>query len=148
MLSIHRHFPAFVSDPHVLKVLLNEENQAVFYILKSMVSAFRAMMAELKEIEVLLHVLGVRIDARWIPSAVNRHADALSRTWDPEDVRARAGSVATSQEEHVLDDVAFGSRPLGETEAARRMYFGTQMEEYWGDGWARLWNPPSTYCPS
>lgn len=106
-LLLHRHFSAFVSDPHVRKVLLQEDNQAVVYVINSIVSASRPMMAE-----VLLRVLGVRIDARWIPSAVNRYADSLSRTWDPGDVRVTAWLAASIQEERGIDEMAFATRQM------------------------------------
>jgi hypothetical protein len=38
-------------------------------------------------LEVMLRVLGLRIEARWLPSAVNRYADSLSLQWDPGDVQ-------------------------------------------------------------
>ena len=76
-LLLHRHFAAYVSSPRVRKVLLHEDNQAVVYILNAMVSASREMIVELRRLEVLLRALNVKLDARWIPSAVNRFADAL-----------------------------------------------------------------------
>lgn len=59
---------------------MQEDNQAVVYVLNAMLSASRPMMLELRKLEVLLSAIGVKLEARWIPSAVNRFADALSRT--------------------------------------------------------------------
>lgn len=146
-LLLHRHFCDFVSDPHIRRILLHEDNQAVVYILNAMVSASRPMMAELRKIEKLLRVLGVRIDSRWIPSAVNRFADSLSRTWDPGDIEATESVVRDLVEEHGLDAVAFGARPFGERLAARRKYLDSEMEANWNDGRSRLFNPPADLVP-
>lgn len=128
-------------------MLLHEDNQGVVYILNSMVSASKVMMAELRQLEVLMRVLGVKIEARWIPSAVNKFADALSRTWDPGDARATDALVSSIQKEFGLSHVAFRTRPLGDTLIARKKYLATQMNEDWGDGKARLWNPPFDLLP-
>lgn len=146
-LLLHRHFAEYVSRPDVTKILLHEDNQAVVFILNAMVSASAPMMTELRKLEVLMRALGVRVDARWLPSAVNRFADALSRTWDPGDARATAELVQSVASEYRLDHVAFRERPLGETMVARHKYLVTQMEEDWGDGRSRLWNPPFDMLP-
>ena len=101
----------------------------------------------MRQLERLLRVLGVALEARWIPSAVNRFADALSRTWDPGDVEAARGIIDSVVEQHSLDAVAFGERPLGETYVARRKYAVTQLSEDWDDGRARLLNPPADLLP-
>ena len=49
--------------------------------------------------------------------------------------------------EYRLDHFAFRHRPLGETLVARTKYLRTQMQEDWGDGVARLWNPPFDLLP-
>ena len=77
---LQRHFAAYVSRPDVRKLLMHENNQAVCFILIAMVSSCKPMMAELRRLHVMMRKLGVSIEARWIPSAVNRFADALSRT--------------------------------------------------------------------
>lgn len=57
-------------------------------VLNAMVSASPAMIGELRKLRSLLEVLGVSIESRWIPSAVNKFSDSLSRTWLPDDMRA------------------------------------------------------------
>lgn len=146
-LLLHRHFCDYVSAPGVRKILLHEDNQAVVFVLNAMVSSSKPMMAELRKLEVLMRVQGVRLEARWIPSAVNKFADSLSRTWDPGDVRATESLSRSVLEEFRLDRVAFRHRPMGETFAARCKYMETQMGEDWGDGLARLWNPPFDFLP-
>lgn len=78
--------------------------------------------------------MGVRIELKWIPSAVNRLNDALSRTWDPVDARAKEKVVNSIVPEYGVDEVTFRARLKGETRVASRKYLGTQMEEYWGAG--------------
>lgn len=146
-LLLHRHFYGYVSDPRVRRILLHEDNQAVVCVLNAMVSASKEMMAELRKLDALMKAMGVRIEARWLPSAVNKFADALSRTWDPGDARATSKIVESVQKEYGLDGVAFRDRPLGETMVARRKYLSVQMAEHWGDGLARIYNPPFDMLP-
>jgi hypothetical protein len=107
-----------------------------------MVSASRPMMAELRRLEVMLRTLGVKIETRWIPSAVNRYADSLSRPWDPGDVSVTKELVRLLSNAYEVDAFVFPHRPVGDHPIARRKYLQTQMSEDWGDGQARLWNPP------
>ena len=145
-LLLQRHFAEFLKDPSVRHLLVHEDNQAVVYVLNSMVSASQPMMAELRKLQALLVALGVRIEARWLPSAVNRYADSLSRTWDPGDVRATATLVRTAADAYSLDQ-AFPFPPIGEHPIAREKHLRSQMTEDWGDGKARLFNPPFDLLP-
>jgi hypothetical protein len=45
------------------------------------------------------------------------------------------------------DAVVLPYRPLDEHPISRRKYLEAQMAEYWGDGRARLWNPPIDFLP-
>jgi hypothetical protein len=146
-LLLQRHFAAFVARPSTKRILVHEDNQAVVHILNAMVSASRPMMAELRRLEVMLRVLGVRMEARWLPSAVNRYADSLSRHWDPGDVSITEELVRSLCAAYAPDAVVFRHRPVGEHPVARRKYLQTQMSDYWGDGRARLWNPPFDLLP-
>ena len=76
----YRYFASYVSDPRIRRLLLYEDSQAV-YILNAMVSASRDMMVAFRKLEVLLRVVGVRLEAKWIPSAVKKFANTLSRAW-------------------------------------------------------------------
>jgi hypothetical protein len=95
----------------------------------------------------MLRILGVKVQARWIPSAVNRYADALSRLWDVGDVCAMEALVESLCSAHEPDAVVFPYRPAEEHPIARRKYQEVQMREDWGDGRARLWNPPFDMLP-
>ena len=83
-------------------------------VLNAMVAASSAMMSELHKLRVLLQAMGVKLVARWLPKAVNRFADRLSRTWDPGDVTDTEELIASLRHEHHFDEVAFRSRPLNE----------------------------------
>jgi hypothetical protein len=71
------------------------------------------MMAELHRLEVLLSTLGVKVEAHWISSAINRYADALSRQWDPGDTSATDALVLSLCDAYAPDAVVFGNRPVG-----------------------------------
>jgi hypothetical protein len=146
-LLLQRHFASFVAAAETKRILLHEDNQAVVHILNAMVSASRPMMAELRRLEVMLRILGVKVEARWIPSAVNRYADALSRQWDPGDVCATEALVESLCSAYEPDAVVFPYRPVEEHPIARRKYLEMQMGGDWGNGRARLWNPPFDMLP-
>jgi hypothetical protein len=146
-LLFQRHFASYVAKAETKRILLHEDNQAVVHILNAMVSASRPMMAELRRLEVMLRALGVRMEARWIPSAVNRYADSLSRQWDPGDVCVTEELVQSLCDSYAPDAVVFPYRPVGEHPIARRKFLASQMDEDWGDGRARLWNPPFDLLP-
>ena len=122
-------------------ILLHVDNMAVFHIIRNMVSAKPELMQELPRLHHILVQMKVVNRANWLPSALNRHADSLSRTWNPRDLAATQSlqeSVATSL--HLQTVRRYW--PLGEAPAARRKVMTAQFVEHWGDGRARLWNPP------
>jgi hypothetical protein len=86
-LLLQRHFSSYVAQAETKRILFYEDSQVVVHILNAMFSASRPIMAELPRLDVTLRALGVRMEARWLPSAVNRYADSLLRQWDPGDVR-------------------------------------------------------------
>jgi hypothetical protein len=115
------------------------------HILNAMAS--RPMMAELWRLESMLRILGVKWEARWIPSAVNRYADALSRQWNPGDVCDTEAIVESLCSAYEPDSVVFPYRPVGEHPIALRKYLETQIGKDWDDGRARLWDPPLNMLP-
>jgi hypothetical protein len=146
-LLLQRHFADYVRSPATRKILLHEDNQAVVYILNAMVSSSTRMMQELRRLQAMMVALGVRIEARWLPSAVNRFADALSRQWDPGDVRATETLVRSLCDAYAPEALVFPHMPVGDHPVARRKYLTAQMAENWGDGRCRLWNPPFDLLP-
>lgn len=63
----------------VQAILVDEENQQVVHVLNAMVSKSWPIMEEQRKLERLLKVMGVSLEARAIPSAMNLFADALTR---------------------------------------------------------------------
>lgn len=99
-------------------------------------------MSELRKLNKPLVAVGVQLDARWLPSAVNRFEDSLSWMWTPIDVRASDQLLQSIKEQYTLDRPAFCARPLNEPLPARVKQIGEQIQEQWGDGRARFWKPP------
>jgi hypothetical protein len=95
----------------------------------------------------MLRVFGVRMEARWLPSAVNRYADSLSRQWDSGDVRVTEKLVQSLSNSYALGAVVFPHRLVGEHPIARRKYMETQMAEDWGMGGSGFGTHRSTCCP-
>ena len=86
-MTLRHHFSQFLRDPRTQHLLVHLDNQPVVRILKAMVSASPALISELRKLRSMLEILGIKIQSRWLPSAVNKYADALSRTWRPTDLR-------------------------------------------------------------
>lgn len=95
-------------------LLLHLYNQAVVNIFNSFVSASRPMMKELRKLKVLLDAIRFRICAEWLPSDVNKFADAFLRRFPRGDLQIlrqlRGSSVLGIQ----APFDAFPFLPLGE----------------------------------
>lgn len=127
-----------------LQLLIHIDNLAVVRILSNMVSASPVLMQELRLLHQLLVKMKIQIRANWLPSAMNRHADRLSRTWNAHDVMART-SVLTSLATSLRLQRVRRAWPLQEAPAARSKTIKAQFQEFWGDGLSRLWNPPPSW---
>lgn len=66
------------------------------------------------------------------------YADALSRSWDPGDVRVSRGLFLSIHAQCKFDRPAFWRQPLNEPMPVLVKQMGIQMKKYWGDGRARL----------
>ena len=104
-------------------------------------------MAELQKLHCLLHSLGVHIEARWLPSAVNRHANLLSRTWNLSDTGLTEGLLKEMARAFELERVGFPLNPIGDHSVALRKQGGKNLEEVWREGGGRLWNSPPDLIP-
>lgn len=122
------------------------DNSAVVFIVKAMVTASSEMMPELRRLKDVLDRRGLELDPRWISSAENRYADRLSRSWDPsapQISRAVVSLLATSLNTVVGKGLVFRYRLSGgEHPVAQRKQAEAALEEGWGDGRARFFNPP------
>jgi hypothetical protein len=65
-LFLQKNFASFVAKAETKRILLHEDNQAVVHILNSMVSASRPMMVDFWRLEVMLRIMGVKMEVRWI----------------------------------------------------------------------------------
>ena len=122
---LHRNFAVYVSEPRVKRLLLHKDNQAVMAILNAMVSASRPMMVEIWKLEVLMRVLEVKIEAKWLPRAGNRFPDSMSGTWDPSDAKALDELLESIQDEFQFDHIVFANLPMGETYQVLQKYIAT-----------------------
>ena len=122
------------------------DNRAVVHIVRAMVTASDELMPELRRLQDVIGSRGIELDVRWIPSAENRNADRLSRTWDPaapQVSRSVIASLATLMRTVVGKGTVFRHRASGgEHPVAQRKQAEAAMAEYWGDGRARFFNPP------
>jgi hypothetical protein len=119
------HFALYIAQAETKRILLHEDNQAVVHILNAMISASRQMMAQLRRLKVMLRTLVVRMEARWLPSAVNRYADSLSRQWDPGEVRVTDELVQSLSNAYAPGPAVSPYHPVGEHPFARRKYLQT-----------------------
>jgi hypothetical protein len=111
------------------KILSKEDNQAVVYIQNAMVSSSTRMMQEIDCLQAKMKALNVRIEARWLPSAVIRFADSLSRQWDLGDVRGTETFLSSLCDAYGQEAVVSPYRQIGEHLVARWKYIATPTEE-------------------
>lgn len=126
----------------VKELLLHADNQSVVHIANSFVSASRPMMRELRRLKVVLEEMGIHIRAEWLPSAVNKFADGLSRRFPRGDLQIRR------QLRHsVVDGMkapldAFPFRPLGEHPFYLRTAMYQELNRDWSKDEVMLLCPP------
>lgn len=77
-------FVDLLKDPHTL-VRLKTDSQVVMHVVNNGSSRSKAVMAELRRLRAVCDSLGVSLRAEYLPSAVNRWADSLSRARDSTD---------------------------------------------------------------
>ena len=126
----------------VTDLLLQVDNQAVMHIANSFLSARGPMMRELQKLKTVLDTKGVRIRAEWLPSAMNKFADGLSRRFPCGDFLIRRqlrNSVAAGMRAPLH---AFPFRPLGEHLFYFRNAMYQEMDRYWDKDEVLLLYPP------
>jgi hypothetical protein len=55
------------------------ENTSVKFVTKSFAAASRPMMRHLRKLKIVLDYPGLQLSSEWLPSILNKYADALSR---------------------------------------------------------------------
>lgn len=140
-----RSFTKYVSRGTHLKIW--EDNMAVVYILNAMTSRSPALMEELRVLHHLLQRLGISIEAQYIPTAVNRYADRLSRlsTLDDWTINQTAIQDLLRKMEPTVDWFADAQNSLCSrftSEFASPGSLGIDaLSHHWGHE-ASFWNPP------
>lgn len=81
---------------------------------------------------------------KWLPSVANVHADRLSRTWDPRDLQLsrRALTLVKGIFSHIHGPPVFSYRKLRAHPIPQRKAAIAALNQDWGDGLGRLFNPP------
>lgn len=112
-----------------------------------MVSASPTMMSELRKLRKMLHGMGMNIQAKWIPSAVNRFYNSLWRTWNPGDIRKSRRFLRFVCQQNHFDGPLFVLQPMGESVKAMLKKIKAQLEQHWNDGKDHLWNQSFDFIP-
>lgn len=122
-------------------LLLHIDNQSVVHIKKSLVSTSPPLMRELRRLKCFLDQLRIHARSEWIPSVANKFADALSRSFRPDDlwIRQRLWHSVLSGMRAPLD--AFPHRPLEAHPVFQRKEAYQELETDW-DSQVRLLCPP------
>lgn len=103
-----------------------------FYIMNNTISSSPSLMCELRRLHQVLQKMKVQIQATWIPPAVNRHADRLSRAYNTKDLEATRSLIDTLAQSLQLQTI-HRSWPLNESPKAQSKQTKTQFQETWND---------------
>lgn len=113
-------------------------NSTVVFIVRSMVTASREMMPELRLLQSVIVRRELELDPRWIHSAENIYADHFSRSRDssaPQVSRFIVGMLAKSLGSVVGEGTVFFYRLCdGENPVSQRNKADAALDEYWGGG--------------
>lgn len=147
-LSLQRHLGRQLATRDVRRVLLHGDNQSVVHVLNAFISASAALMTELRRLKVVLDELGIVVSAQWLPSVMNRFADALSRRLSRRDVqilprlrRSIAAGIRAPRD-------AFPYRPLGEHPYVNRKLLLEELQRAWTLDETLVLCPPPDLIPA
>jgi hypothetical protein len=127
-----------------IKVLrLCGHNTSVQFVTRSFVAASRPIMRDLRQLKRVLDYLGLQHSSEWLPSILNKYADALS-------LRFKAGdfSIRRTLRLFVMADMqapadSFPLRPLGEHPVFLRRQCYQELAADWLKSEMRLLCPPT-----
>jgi hypothetical protein len=145
-------FTKQLQNQEVRNLLLWEDNQAVVHILNSMVSKSPALMTELRTLHKFITTLGITIQARYLPSAVNRFADRLSRLKTLDDWRINPTPLQSllQQFKPGIDRFADQTSSICARFNSLHLCPGTEavnaLSQPWGQD-RNFWNPPIRLLP-
>jgi hypothetical protein len=124
----------------------------VVYILNAMVSRSPALMCELRVLHKFLQRLGIQIQAHYLPSAVNRFADRLSRLKTLDDWRINPAPLRQWLERYRPEVDRFADPTSALCPRFNTEFYapGTEavdaLAQPWG-GTRNFWNPPLKLIP-
>jgi hypothetical protein len=124
-------------------LLLCVENTSVKCVTRSFVAASRPIMGELRQLKRVLDYLGLQLSSEWLPSILNKYADAISQRFKAVDEAIRRTlrhSVVTVM--HGPPD-SFTWRPLGEHPVFLRRQCYQELAAAWIKSEMRLLCPPT-----
>ena len=145
------------NEPSFGKLLKNEgihnldlqcDNLAVVHIAYAMVSASRPMMRELRLLKRELDHIGVTIAAKWLPSVLNKYADALSQRFPHGDLRVRRCVRQSVPDGMQAPSDSFPYRPRGEHPVFIKQQTITELQANWDRNTTRLLCPPIDLIPA
>lgn len=125
-------------------VLCYQDNSACRYIVQNMCTASQECMPLLRRLQRLLDRQRIVLQMKWLPSVMNVHADRLSRTWDPRDIQMSRQALTLLKDIYGLrlGRPVFSYRTLRGHPMAHRKATLDSLNQDWGDGLCRLFNPP------
>jgi hypothetical protein len=90
------------------------DNISVKFVTRSFVAASRPMMRELRQLKRVLDYLGLQLTSEWLPSTLNKYADALARSFQAGDLSIRRPLRHSVMAGMQAPADSFPLRPLGE----------------------------------
>lgn len=117
------------------------------YAITAIVSLSPATVSELGRLQAVLSTWNEHLDSKWLPSDVNRFADALSRTWHQGDVRVSQHILPAIDNQYHFDVPVFCARLFGKPRVSQLKVIYSKIQKWWADGMGRRWNPPADLLP-
>jgi hypothetical protein len=145
-------FTKQLQNQEVRNLLLWEDNQAVVHIINSMVSKPPAIMTELRTLHKFINTLGITTQASYLPSAVNRFADLLSRLKTLDDWRINPTPLQSllQQFKPGIDRFADQTSSICARFNSLHLCPGTEAVDALSQPWGQdrnFWNPPIKLLP-
>jgi hypothetical protein len=127
-----------------IKVLrLYVDITSVNYVKRSFVAASRPMMREPRQLKRVLDYLGLQLSSEFLPSILNKYADALSRRFQPGDLAIRRTLRHSVMAGMQAPEVSLTLRLLGEHPVFLRRQCYQELAADWLKSEMRLLCPPT-----
>lgn len=129
----------------IQELLLHLENKSVVRIMNSFVTESRSLMREFRLLKLVLSKLSVQVRVEWLPSAVTKYADALSRQFPRGDILIRQQLRRSIVDWMRAPLDAFKYFPLGDHPFIRRKLMMDDLEKPMYTSMVRLLCPPVNF---